>query len=88
MSAQIRSAGARVEFGRAAVTFSQDNLQAEMARFQVGTSTNNDVLLRQQELKQAQSSVARAAADLLEAEIALAALTGDILETYGVELAR
>jgi outer membrane protein len=86
MAAQIRSAGARVEFGRAAVTYSEDNLKAELARFQIGVSTNNDVLLRQQELKQAQISVARAAADLLEGEVALSALTGDILETYGITL--
>jgi len=78
--------GARVEFGRAAVGYSEDNLKAEMARFTVGTSTNNDVLLRQQELKQAQESVARATADLLEGEVALASLTGDLLETYGVTL--
>jgi outer membrane protein TolC len=86
MAAQIRSAGARLEYGRDAVRFSEDNLKAEMARFQVGSSTNNDVLLRQQELRQAQSSVARATADLLEAEVALEALTGDLLETYGITL--
>ncbi|HEX4404490.1 MAG TPA: TolC family protein [Polyangia bacterium] len=86
MAAQIRSAGARLDYGREAVKFSEDNLKAEMARFQVGTSTNNDVLLRQQELKQAQESLARATADLLEGDVALAALTGDILETYGVTL--
>ncbi len=86
MAAQIRSAGARIDYGRAAVTYSEDNLKAEMARFQVGTSTNNDVLLRQQELKQAQQSVARAIADLLEGDVALAALTGDLLETYGITL--
>jgi outer membrane protein len=86
MAAQIRSAGARIDYGRAAVTYSEDNLKAEMARFQVGTSTNNDVLLRQQELKQAQESVARAIADLLEGDVALAALTGDLLETYGITL--
>jgi outer membrane protein len=86
MAAQIRSAGARLDYGREAVRFSEDNLKAEMARFQVGTSTNNDVLLRQQELKQAQESLARATADLLEGDVALAALTGDILETYGITL--
>ena len=86
MSSQVRAAGARLEYGRAAVGFSEDNLKAEMARFQVGVSTNNDVLLRQQELQQAQISVARATADLLEADVALAALTGDILDTYGVTL--
>jgi outer membrane protein len=86
MAAQIRSAGARIQFGRAAVGFAEDNLKAEQARFQIGVSTNNDILLRQQELRQAQISVARATADLLEGEVALAALTGEILETYGITL--
>ncbi|HVZ71100.1 MAG TPA: TolC family protein [Polyangia bacterium] len=86
MAAQIRAAAARVDFGRVAVNAATDNLTAEQARFQVGTSTNNDVLLRQQELKQAQESVARATADLLEGEVALAAVTGDVLDQYGVVL--
>jgi outer membrane protein TolC len=86
MAAQIRSAGARVEYGLSAVGYSEQNLKAEQARFSVGTSTNNDVLLRMQELLQAKSSVARAMADLLEGDVALAALTGDILDLYGITL--
>jgi outer membrane protein TolC len=85
-AAIIHSAGERLGFAGEAVRYAEDNLKAEMARFQVGTSTNNDVLLRQQELRQAQISVARATADLLEAEVALEALTGDLLETYGITL--
>jgi outer membrane protein TolC len=85
-AAVIRSAGARIEFARAAVTYAEQNLEAEKARFDVGRSTNNDVLLRQQELKQAQINVARAVVDLLEADVQLAALTGDVLEAYGVIL--
>ena len=86
LSAQIRSASHRIELARASVGFAQQNLEAERARFQVGQSTNNDILLRQQELKQAQISGVRAAVDLQEADVALAALTGDILETYGLVL--
>jgi outer membrane protein TolC len=86
MAAQIRSAGARVEHGLEAVSYSEQNLKAEQARFSVGTSTNNDVLLRMQELLQAKTSVARAMADLLEGDVALAALTGDILDLYGIRL--
>jgi outer membrane protein TolC len=86
MAAQVRSAGARVEHGLEAVGYSEQNLKAEQARFSVGTSTNNDVLLRMQELLQAKTSVARAMADLLEADVALAALTGDILDLYGIRL--
>jgi outer membrane protein TolC len=86
MAAQVRSAGARLEYGQDAVTYSELNLKAEQARFAVGTSTNNDVLLRMQELLQAKSSVARAMADLLEGDVALAALTGDILALYNIRL--
>ena len=39
-----------------------------------------------QELLQAKTSVARAMAALLEADVALAALTGDILDLYGIRL--
>jgi outer membrane protein TolC len=85
-AAQIRAAGKRIEFARASVGFAEQNLEAERARFGVGRSTNNDVLLRQQELKQTQINVARAVVDLLEADAALEAVTGDVLETYGVVL--
>jgi outer membrane protein len=86
LASQIKSAGARIGLARDAVRFAEDNLTAERARFSVGTATNNDVLMRQQELKQAQISVARALVDLLEADVGLSALTGDLLETYGVTL--
>jgi outer membrane protein TolC len=86
LAAQVRSAGARAEYARAAVGYAQQNLTAEQARFEVGRSTNNDVLLRQQELKQAQINVARADVDLLEADVALDALTGDILDRYDILL--
>jgi outer membrane protein len=84
--AQIRSAGARIEFARAAVGFAEQNLTSDRARFEVGTATNNDVLLRLQELEQARIAIARAVVDLLEADASLAALTGDLLETYGLSL--
>jgi len=86
LTAQIRSASHRIDDAKQSILYAQQNLEAERARFQVGQSTNNDVLMRQQELKQAQISGVRAAVDLLEADVALAALTGDILDSYGVTL--
>jgi outer membrane protein TolC len=86
LTTAVRTAVRRGDLARAAVGYAQKNLEAERARFEVGRSTNNDVLLRQQELKTAEIQVARAAADLANAETALAALTGDILERYGVVL--
>jgi outer membrane protein len=75
-----------VTLAKQTVGFAQQNLEAERARFSVGRSTNNDVLLRQQELKNAEISVVRATVDLLDSEIALSAITAEILDRYGVVL--
>jgi outer membrane protein TolC len=60
------------------------DLAAERARFEVGRSTNFDVLRRQQEVAEARLRAARARADLLEARAGLEAATGEILTRYGV----
>jgi outer membrane protein TolC len=85
-AAAARTAVRRGQLAHDAVGYAQKNLEAERARFDVGRSTNNDVLLRQQELKAAEIQIARAAADLADAETALAALSGEILERYGIVL--
>ncbi|HEX7505730.1 MAG TPA: TolC family protein [Polyangia bacterium] len=82
----IRTASARVELGRREVEFAQLNLDAERARFHAGRATNNDVLLRQQELKDAETRLLRATVDQNESEVSLAAATAEILERYGVML--
>lgn len=86
LAGSARTAVRRGELARAAVGYAQKNLEAERARFDVGRSTNNDVLLRQQELKAAEIQVARAATDQANAETALSALSGDILERTGVNV--
>jgi outer membrane protein TolC len=86
LAAAVRTAARRHQLAGDAVRYAGKNLEAEKARFEVGRSTNNDVLLRQQELKTAEVQVVRAAADQAIAEAALAALTGDILERYGLVL--
>jgi outer membrane protein TolC len=86
LSATISNAAKRVELAKATVGFATQNLEAEKARFSVGRSTNNDVLLRQQELKSAEIQVVRATVDLLVSETALAALTGELLERYRISL--
>jgi outer membrane protein len=85
-AAQIRSASTRVDLAKQAVGFAEQNLEAEKARFSVGRSTNNDVLLRQQELKTAQIAVARATVDLLDADANLSAITAEILDRYRIVL--
>jgi len=50
----IHTAGKRAALGQHEVEFAKQNLDTERARFQAGRATNNDVLLRQQELKDAE----------------------------------
>jgi outer membrane protein len=86
LSSNIHTASRRVELAKQTVGFAQQNLEAERARFSVGRSTNNDVLLRQQELKAAEIQVVRATVDLLNSEADLSAITAEILERHGVVL--
>jgi outer membrane protein len=85
-SRSIRTASARVALGQREVGFARQNLLAEHARFQAGRATNNDVLLRQQELKDAETRLLRATVDQSESEAALAAATAEILDRYDVVL--
>jgi outer membrane protein TolC len=86
LTSMLRTASKRVELARATVGFANQNLEAEKARFSVGRSTNNDVLLRQQELKTAEIAVVQATVDLLVAETSLNAMTGELLERYRIVL--
>lgn len=80
LGTSARTAATRISLAQREVEFARVNLDAEEARFSVGRATNNDVLLRQQELKDAQTRVVRAHVDLLTAQAALAATSGDILD--------
>jgi outer membrane protein len=85
-SRSVRTAGKRVELGRREVEFAQKNLDAERARFQASRATNNDLLLRLQELMDAETRLLRATVDQSESEVALAAATAEVLDRYGVVL--
>jgi outer membrane protein len=82
----VRSGGKRIEFARKTVAFAEMNLKAERGRFSLGQASNNDVLRVQQELKQAQLTVASATLELLADQASLAALTGQILAEHGIAL--
>lgn len=84
--ALARSAEKRLELSRRAIELSEKNIKAEIGRFELGKSTNFDVLLRQDELKQARLRYARAVTDYLRARAALGALTGELLPEYGVSV--
>jgi outer membrane protein TolC len=78
------SAQKRIALGATAIELSEKNVKAETGRFELGKSTNFDVLARQEELKQARLRRARAVVDYLRAVAIIDALTGDILDKYGV----
>lgn len=76
----------RVEVTDEAIELAQRNIEAEEARFDLGQATNFDVLERQEELEEARLRHARASIDYLIALTRLEALTGDLLETYGIAM--
>jgi outer membrane protein TolC len=82
----VHAAQQRLTVDTEAIKFAKVNLDAEHARFDVGRSTNFDVLRRQDELAQSELRQARAAADYLKSVAVLQALTGELLPTYGVTL--
>jgi len=84
--ALARSAEKRMQLSRTAIDLTQRNIKAETGRFELGKSSNFDVLLRQEEHTQARLRYARAAADYLRASAFLEALTGEILGRYGIKV--
>ena len=84
--ASVRAAEQRVAADSKAVELAQKNILVEQSRFELGKSTNFDVLLRQDELRQAQLREARAQVDWHKAQAVIAALTGTLLADYGIDL--
>jgi outer membrane protein TolC len=82
-----RTAGARMTITAESVRLAQANLRAEEARNRVGRSTSYDVLFRQDELAIAQFNALSAQIDYLRATVDLQMLTGELLQSYGLELA-
>lgn len=80
----LRSTEKRFQADTEAVQLAQINLDAEKARFEVGRTTNFEVLRRQDELAQSRLRLARDTADYLKAVAGLQSLTGGILPAYGI----
>jgi outer membrane protein TolC len=80
------SAARRIEIAGKAIALAEQNIIAEQSRFGLGKSTNFDVLQRQDELKQAQLRQARAIVDWHKAAAVISAISGDLLEKYGITL--
>jgi outer membrane protein TolC len=86
-TSSLRTASKRIEVSEVSVELAQQNLDAEQARFDVGRSTNYDVMFRIDELSRARATALGAQIDYLKAMVQLQALTGELLPAYGLDLA-
>jgi len=84
--AQVQVAERRYGIAVRAVALAEQNLEVEQARLALGKSRNVDVLMRQDELRAAQLRAVRTIIDWHRAATAIAALTGEILPQYGIEV--
>ncbi len=83
---QAQNAAARIKISETVIALATKNIESEKARFQLGRSTNFQVLERQEELKQANLRRARAAADYLRSLNVIDELTGESLSRNGIEI--
>ncbi|HEX2690159.1 MAG TPA: TolC family protein [Kofleriaceae bacterium] len=81
---RARAAFASIALGEEAMSLAEQNITAEQRRFELGKSTNFEVLRRQDELQQARLRHAAAIADYLTARADLDGLSGAILARYGI----
>lgn len=84
--AQLELARRRVVLSQRAIDLANENIKIETDRFNLGKSTNFDVLNRQEDLRQAELRKTQALIDGHKAELVIQALTGDILPMYGIKL--
>lgn len=82
--AQLELARRRVTLSQRAIDLANENVKIETDRFNLGKSTNFDILNRQEELRQAELRKAQAMIDWHKAETVVQALTGDLLPAYGI----
>ena len=81
---RARAALASIALGSEAIGLAEQNIAAEQKRFELGKSTNFEVLRRQDELEQSRLRHASAVADYLAARVDLDGLSGAILARYGI----
>lgn len=82
--AQIELAKRRVVLSQRAIDLANENIRIETDRFNLGKSTNFDVLNRLEEQRQAELRKAQALIDWHKAETVVMALTGDLLPAFGI----
>lgn len=84
--AQIELAKRRVALSQRAIDLATENIRIETDRFNLGKSTNFDVLNRLEEQRQAELRKAQALIDWHKAETVVQALTGDLLPAFGINV--
>lgn len=84
--AQIELAKRRVALSQRAIDLATENIRIETDRFNLGKSTNFDVLNRVEEQRQAELRKAQALIDWHKAETVVQALTGDLLPAFGIDV--
>ncbi len=84
--AQIELAKRRLALSQRAIDLAKENIRIETDRFNLGRSTNFDVLNRLEEQRQAELRKAQALIDWHKAEIVVQTLTGDLLPAFGVSV--
>ena len=82
----LRTASKVMEVADISLELAKENLEAEQARFEVGRSTNYDVLQRLDEVDSAAASALSTQINYLKALVQLQALNGEILPAYGLDL--
>lgn len=80
----LRTAAKVLEVSDVSLDLAEENLAAEQARFEVGRSTNFDVLLRLDEVDAAAATALNARIGYLKGIVQLQALTGEILPAFGL----
>jgi outer membrane protein TolC len=81
---RANAALARIALGDQAIALAEQNVTAEQKRFELGKTTNFEVIRRQDELEQARLRHAAAIVDYLSARVDLDGLSGAILARHHI----
>lgn len=83
---EVRANTQTIKLGADVVTLAQQNLDAEIKKFELGKSTSNEIILRQNDLDGARLRLEQINAQATISQARLEALTGQILTHYGIKM--
>jgi len=84
VASELETAEASMGSARQSVELAEQTLAAEQGRYNLGESTNFDVLRRVDEIEAADAEQLAAEIEYLRALVQLQALNGEILSAYGL----